>query len=335
METRYFVENDRIICEQKGNTIVEYLYDLTGLVGMKYNGNIYYYIKNIQNDIIGILNSNYQKVVSYDYDGWGNLIRVKDNLGNNIVDNSHIGLLNPFRYRSYYYDNETELYYLNSRYYSPKLRRFINADGYLNANITLLTNNLFLYCDNNPIMNEDHNGKFFKFIGNVVKTATKILKTSKTMVLAGGIALADGPALVGDVIAGVLIAGAAIYSVGKALTAVATSVPDISIKKEEPKTETKICRWHYTTNKIEGLVPSQLDVDSGTGLSFSSKCREGSGVTTVEALESTFMFTVIHDTPTHYQVHPKGITLKEWREQGVNSKYTAMLESKITIWNGK
>ena len=68
----------------------------------------------------------------------------------------------PFRYRGYYYDVETGFYYLQSRYYDPEIRRFINAD-----NLELLPElarvpgqlNLYAYCNNNPIMYTDPNGE--------------------------------------------------------------------------------------------------------------------------------------------------------------------------------
>ena len=73
---------------------------------------------------------------------------------------THIANINPFRYRSYYYDEETKLYYLQSRYYNPEVGRFINADdqSILNIELGFLSNNLFAYCDNNPIMNSDPMG---------------------------------------------------------------------------------------------------------------------------------------------------------------------------------
>ena len=52
---------------------------------------------------------NYNEIVSYEYDSWGAILNITDNSGINL------GTINPFRYRSYYYDEETKLYYLNSR----------------------------------------------------------------------------------------------------------------------------------------------------------------------------------------------------------------------------
>lgn len=88
-----------------------------------------------------------------------------------LVDTDGIGTLNPFRYRSYYFDVETNLYYLQTRYYDPELGRFISADSieYLDPE-TLGGLNLYAYCGNNPVMNIDKLGSdwnsFWKGVGD-------------------------------------------------------------------------------------------------------------------------------------------------------------------------
>ena len=72
---------------------------------------------------------------------------------------STVGAVNPIRYRSYYYDGETGFYYLQSRYYDPAIRRFINADGYVNANGDILRFNMYAYCGNNPVISKDSSGE--------------------------------------------------------------------------------------------------------------------------------------------------------------------------------
>lgn len=176
IETKYYLENNHIVFEQKGNDLIYYLYDGNDILGLEYNGSRYYYMKNLQGDIIGILDSNYTKIVSYEYDSWGKLLSVKDNNNIEITDSTHIGLINPFRYRSYYYDTETELYYLNSRYYNPTWGRFLNADGIIGANQDIFGYNLYAYCSNNPIMFSDINGNgFFKWLGKQAKKVVKSL----------------------------------------------------------------------------------------------------------------------------------------------------------------
>ena len=67
-------------------------------------------------------------VVEYSYDAWGNILYTSGMYADTL------GQENPIRYRGYYYDFETGFYYLQSRYYDPAMGRFINADGYINAN---------------------------------------------------------------------------------------------------------------------------------------------------------------------------------------------------------
>lgn len=105
-----------------------------------YNGSVYYYITNAQGDVIRLTNTNGETAARYQYDPYGNII---DSAG------SHVDI-NPLRYRGYYYDSETNLYYLQSRYYDPNIGRFINADEYPSTGQGLLGNNMFAYCLNNP-----------------------------------------------------------------------------------------------------------------------------------------------------------------------------------------
>ncbi len=106
-----------------------------------------------------VLDNNGAVVVNYIYDAWGNNA-VVDNNGNDVT--SGIGVLNPFRYRGYYYDTETELYYLQTRYYDPEIGRFISQDSLEYADPETINGlNLYAYCGNNPVMNIDPTGTFW------------------------------------------------------------------------------------------------------------------------------------------------------------------------------
>ncbi len=98
-------------------------------------------------------------MVSYTYDAWGAPLSVTGTAADTI------GQLNPFRYRSYYYDNETGLYYLNSRYYDPETYRFLNADGLLSTGQGVLGYNMYAYCMNNPANRIDSNGDWSILLG--------------------------------------------------------------------------------------------------------------------------------------------------------------------------
>ncbi len=157
--------------------------DVGSLIGMKYNEDVYYYIKNLQEDIIGIKDANFNLVATYEYDSWGKILSIKDSNGIEITDTKHIAHINPFRYRSYYYDEETGLYYLKSRYYNPVWGRFLNADSYAGVNNSILGYNLYIYSNNNPINYSDDTGQFFKKAFNWIKsTAKKVVKTIKNVV---------------------------------------------------------------------------------------------------------------------------------------------------------
>ncbi len=150
----------------KEDSYLYFLYDETGSVsGFNDGTNTYFYQKNIQGDIIRILDTNGNVVVEYTYDAWGKILSVTGSLADTI------GQKNPFRYRSYYYDSETGWYYLNSRYYDPEVGRFINADGIIGANGGLQGYNLFAYCNNNPVMGYDPYGTWtlgFSISGSAV-----------------------------------------------------------------------------------------------------------------------------------------------------------------------
>ena len=102
-------------------------------------------------------NADGDKIGSYTYDAWGNCT-VSVVSGNTTLENNIVRTYNPFRYRGYYYDTETGLYYLQSRYYNPEWGRFLNADGYVNANGDLIGFNMYAYCSNNPVRYADKTG---------------------------------------------------------------------------------------------------------------------------------------------------------------------------------
>ena len=121
-----------------------YSYDASGqLISVNYNGTEYYYLRNGQTDIVGLMDGSGTKVVEYTYDAWGKLISTTGTLANTL------GADNPFRYRGYYYDTETGLYYLMARYYDPEVCRFISADVYMSTGQGVLGGNMWAYCGNN------------------------------------------------------------------------------------------------------------------------------------------------------------------------------------------
>ena len=116
-------------------------------------------------NIIGLVDSSGNTVVSYSYDSWGKILGITGSMANTL------GADNPFRYKGYYYDAETGLYYIQSRYYDPEICRFISADdvSLLSASPMALTDkNLYAYCDNNPVMRRDTEGEFWTIASGAV-----------------------------------------------------------------------------------------------------------------------------------------------------------------------
>ena len=162
----FIVSGTQILREINSVATIDYLYDENGSpIGLTYKGKTYYYRKNLQGDIINITDSTGAKVVTYTYNAWGKLMSMTGNM--------ELAVNNPFRYRGYYYDVESGLYYLNSRYYDPQTGRFVNAEpnvdyGKFDEGAGLNGYNVFAYCANNPVMFKDDSGEF------VISTAVLI-----------------------------------------------------------------------------------------------------------------------------------------------------------------
>ena len=161
-DVKYYYAGGRLIAETWGNKSIEYLYDSEGIYGITYTNGMtestYYFVKNLQGDVMAMYDQNMVCVAEYAYDAWGNILYVKDGNGNIVTDLDHIGNLNPIRYRSYYYDYESGFYYLQSRYYDSLVGRFINADSYVSTGQGFLGFNMFAYCNNNPVICADYTG---------------------------------------------------------------------------------------------------------------------------------------------------------------------------------
>ena len=153
--TEYYLDGSKIIAECYKEGVMTflnyYIYDMTGIAGMTYCGETYYFEKNTLGDVIGIRKRDGFLVATYTYDAWGNILTKSGSMAD----------INPFRYRGYYYDEETGFYYLQSRYYDPSTRMFINADNYEIVSTLAQTVgqlNMYAYCNNNPVMFTDESG---------------------------------------------------------------------------------------------------------------------------------------------------------------------------------
>ena len=149
--TEFIYAGDILAGQKTGDDILMWIYDNNGsYIGFTYNGVEYYYVYNLQGDVVAITDSTGTIVAKYEYDTWGE-VQYEANYNGTV----NIAVINPIRYRGYYYDSERGLYYLNSRYYDPFMCRFLNADLQLNSQDGMNGMNVFAYCVNNPLMFSD------------------------------------------------------------------------------------------------------------------------------------------------------------------------------------
>lgn len=160
----YYYVGSRLQYEKFGTNELRFFYDSYGdPAGVRYkNGGTttdYYFVCNWRGDVIRIYDGAGTVVANYNYDAWGNVISVTDANGAAITDSTHIANVNPLRYRGYYYDFESGLYYLRSRYYDPEIGRFINGDVVIAIDDDcLISSNIFAYCLNNFTGYDDQSG---------------------------------------------------------------------------------------------------------------------------------------------------------------------------------
>ena len=237
-EASYFVDASGTMQAMKqGDEELVFMYDATGRregfiwyhEGQKQG--TYYYLYNMQSDVIGMVAEDMSPVVTYEYDAWGKLLSVSGE------KKDTVGKLNPFRYRGYVYEEENGLYYVTSRYYDPEVGRFLNADGYVSTGQGLFGNNMFGYCGNNPVNRFDPTGHFWSGVWNFIKTAvTEVGKAigaiSPVYAGCGGAAAIDGPLLIADAIALGIAAVCTIRAVSKGIY-ITAKTPSIS----RPKTK--------------------------------------------------------------------------------------------------
>ena len=152
------VARETIKTDNSLTAVLDFVYDDAGRpFALKYSTDgtsfkTYYYVLNLQGDVVKLIHYipgfEYESVATYEYDAWGNIVSSSGRLAE----------INPLRYRGYYYDNETGFYYLQSRYYDPVNRRFINADGLISSNWSFSGLNMFAYCENDPVGRSDPSG---------------------------------------------------------------------------------------------------------------------------------------------------------------------------------
>lgn len=154
----------QLVYEKRGDLKFYYRYnamgELASIKRINAAGSEYtvYVVTNTRGDVEELRLADGSLYARYVYDSWGNVLHVYNGSGVEETNSNALSLQNPFRYRGYYYDNETGLYYLQSRYYDPVTCRFVNADSII-VTYDLLGQNLYAYCYNNSVLYFDDSGK--------------------------------------------------------------------------------------------------------------------------------------------------------------------------------
>ena len=197
VEHKYVWQGSKLVAEYFGGTELEFFYDENGSpYAFSYKATasatpvMYYYVTNLQGDVVSILNAGGTSVAEYSYNAWGKVLSATGTMA----------AINPIRYRGYYFDSDSGLYYLKSRYYDPNLQRFINSDGQLTTG-DFIGANLFAYCNNSPILYIDSFGNapqlagvrsFFEEIFNFISGLKEGIKSK--LATAADMLFGDTPA---------------------------------------------------------------------------------------------------------------------------------------------
>ena len=154
----YYDSNNNLIAEKTDSATLFFYYNTENSpVALSYNGKMFYYVKNIQGDIVKILDEDGNEKASYVYNAWGDILSQSED---------ELSSINPLRYRGYVYDEDTAMYYLQTRYYDPTTGRFINADNtiFIGSSGTAIGDNIYTYCENDPVNNVDYTGQWYHSI---------------------------------------------------------------------------------------------------------------------------------------------------------------------------
>ena len=210
-------------------------YDANGqAISVNYNGTEYYYLRNGQNDIVGLMDESGVRVVEYIYDAWGKLISTTGTLA------TTLGADNPFRYRGYYYDTETGLYYLTTRYYDPEVCRFISADVYMSTGQGVLGGNMWAYCGNNPVNRYEVDGKCWNIvigavIGAITGVVSQVVSDALTTAVSGELTISNWQtyvgAFVGGAVGGAILGGTGNVGLANAASGFVTTGVGLALEK--------------------------------------------------------------------------------------------------------
>ncbi len=223
----YEYSGDKLFYEKRGDIKFYYRYDVNGnlmsITRLKANGDKFtlYAICNSRGDVEELRKEDGTLYARYVYDTWGNTIKIIDASGTEITEPANLAKQNPFRYRGYYFDTESGLYYLQSRYYDPVTGRFVNGDSIaltLVSTGSVADKNLYAYCDNNPVTRSDSCGGIWQValvgaaVGGALEIATQLIENGgkiKSLTNVGIAAVAGGLSASLGVVGGAVVDGVA------------------------------------------------------------------------------------------------------------------------------
>ena len=236
--TDFIYSGDTLAGFKRGSDTLMWLYGADGdYLGFTLNGAEYYYVKNMQGDIVAIADENRNIVVVYTYNDYGKLESTSGTLAETV------GALNPIRYRGYYYDDETGFYYTDTRYYDPQTARFINADDeslIIATPMSLTDKNLYAYCDNNPISRADRDGQFWNVVigaavGAAANLVGQVVSDVVTSVVNRKVTISSWQtyvgAAVGGAVGGAILGGTGNVNLANAATGFFTTGVGMSLEK--------------------------------------------------------------------------------------------------------
>ncbi len=157
VKTNYTYQNGILAMEKSSEGEMRYHYDASGnLLYFDCGDKQYYYELDDHKSVVGILDEQGERLVSYEYDAWGKPVQISGD--------RQLGNINPFRYRSYYYDRESAFYYLHNRYYDPVVRRMLNMDQYTDTQFGMFSHNMYAYCENTPVNAGNYTGNIPEWV---------------------------------------------------------------------------------------------------------------------------------------------------------------------------
>ncbi len=297
-----------------------YITDESGnYIGFKNYNTMYYFVRNLQNDVVAITDANGTVIVTYEYDPWGVPTIIADEA------NYMLGYSNMIRYRGYFYDVETGLYYLQSRYYDPSTGRFINADGYASTGQGVIGANAYAYCLNNPVMYSDPTGRtpaLFMTLGAALVNVCALIFTALAI------------SMLVDVLIDVYVDSQPMlpaFDWSKSNEKINTDSKAEEKELQAPKSP-PIYIYRYGGINPGNLTPKSKDLLSG--LSFSTIPMPGAAKTTIEDLNATGVVYAVKDGLTHVSVRPIGGTMSDWINEGSSSIWTQAVKSAVVKWDG-